>query len=126
MNAIARNVPGPCLLLLYTLASSCGLLLIKAGLAEGTLMSTPALLQPLASMRFLVGASLYAFSFAAWIGVLASMPLSTAYPLAIGLTMTCSTLGATITLGERLDVAKMAGVACVFVAVLLFTVGSRR
>jgi multidrug transporter EmrE-like cation transporter len=125
VNALTRIVLGPYLLVAQTLASSCGLLLMKSGLTGDTLASAP-LLQPLTSARFLIGSSLYVLSFAAWIGVLASMPLSTAYPLAIGLTMTCSTFGAAVMLGEQLDTAKLAGVVCVFVAVVLFTVGSRR
>jgi multidrug transporter EmrE-like cation transporter len=126
MNALARILPGPYLLVAQTLTSSCGLLLIKSGLTGDTLVSSAALLQLLTSARFLIGSSLYVFSFAAWIGVLASMPLSTAYPLAIGLTMTCSTVGAAVMLGEQLDTAKLAGVVCVFVAVILLTAGSRR
>jgi multidrug transporter EmrE-like cation transporter len=126
MNALAWIVPGTYLLVAQALASSCGLLLMKSGLTGDPLVSSAASLQLLASARFLIGSSLYVFSFAAWIGVLASMPLSTAYPLAIGLTMTCSTLGATVMLGEQLDTAKLAGVVCVFLAVVLLTVGSRR
>jgi multidrug transporter EmrE-like cation transporter len=125
MSSIARFMSGPRLLVAYTVASSLGLLLIKSGLAGTTSLSFPAFLHALASPRFVIGFALYVFSFAAWVGVLASMPLSTAYPLAIGLTMTCSTLGAAILLGERLDIAKIAGILFVFIAVLLFTVGSR-
>lgn len=126
MNGAGRLATGPYLLAAYTLASSLGLLLIKSGLAGNVSFSVSALFQPLMSIQFIIGFSLYVFSFAAWIGVLASMPLSTAYPLAIGLTMTCSTFGAAVLLGERLDAAKLAGVALVFVAVVLFTIGSRR
>lgn len=126
MNGAGRLATGPYLLAAYTLASSLGLLLIKSGLAGNVSFSVSALFQPLMSIQFIIGFSLYVFSFAAWIGVLASMPLSTAYPLAIGLTMTCSTFGAAVLLGERLDAAKLAGVALVFVAVVFFTIGSRR
>jgi multidrug transporter EmrE-like cation transporter len=127
MNRVFRFTTGPYLLFAYALTSSAGLLLIKSGFVRtGTTPSLATILQAFASPVFVIGFALYVFSFAVWIGVLASMPLSTAYPLAIGLTMSCSTFGAAAMLGERLDLAKLVGIALVFAAVLLFTIGTRR
>jgi multidrug transporter EmrE-like cation transporter len=126
MTALPRLASGPYLLVGYALASSLGLLLIKSGLAGSGPLSLPSVMTAATSIRFLAGLSLYLLSFVAWIGVLSSMPLSTAYPLAIGLTMTGSTLGAAVLLGERFDLPKLCGIACVFAAVVLFTLGSRR
>ncbi len=126
MSDLTRFTSGPVLLAAYTVASSLGLLMIKSGLAETTSLSLSALLQALASPTFVIGAVLYVFSFVAWIAVLAAMPLSTAYPLAMGLTLGCTSVGAAVLLGERLDAARLAGIACVFAAVVLFTIGSRR
>lgn len=126
MSAFVRFGSGPGLLVVYTLASSLGLLLIKSGLAGTAPMSLATFAAALTSARFVVGFCLYVLSFAAWIGVLAAMPLSTAYPLAIGLTMACSTIGARVLFGEALGWAKLGGMALVLGAVLLFTSDSWR
>ena len=126
MSDLTRFTSGPALLAAYTVASSVGLLMIKSGLAETTSLSASALQQALASPIFVIGALLYVISFAAWIGVLAAMPLSIAYPLAMGLTLTCTSVGAAVLLGERPDAATLAGIVCVFAAVVLFSIGSRR
>jgi multidrug transporter EmrE-like cation transporter len=126
MSDATRFLSGPCLLVVYTLASSLGLLLIKSGLGGNSSVSLSVFLGALSSLKFVIGFSLYVLSFAAWIGLLASMPLSTAYPLAIGLTMTCSTAGSALLLGERLGLAKLFGIACVIAAVVLFSIGGRR
>ncbi|HKM64066.1 MAG TPA: SMR family transporter [Acidisphaera sp.] len=125
MSGIARSIYGPCLMLVYTLASSMGVLLIKSFLTGAAPLSLSMMTQALVSPTFVIGFSLYVFSFAAWIGLLASMPLSTAYPLAIGLTMTCSSIGAAVWLGERIDLNKIFGMTLVFCAVVLFSLGSR-
>ena len=126
MSDLTRFTSGPVLLAAYTVASSLGLLMIKSGLAGTSSLSLSALLQALASPTFVIGAVLYVFSFVAWIAVLAAMPLSMAYPLAMGLTLACTTAGGAVLLDERLDAAKLAGIACVFAAVVLFTIGSRQ
>ena len=126
MNGIARLGAGPYLLVVYAIASSLGLLLIKTGLAGTPSLSLATFVAALGSVRFVLGFALYVLSFVVWILVLASMPLSTAYPLAIGLTMAGSMLGAVFLLGERLDLAKLCGAALVLAAVVLFTLGSRR
>jgi multidrug transporter EmrE-like cation transporter len=126
MSNVARWISGPLLLAAYTLASSVGLVLIKSGLIGTASLSFPAFVKALSSPAFITGIFLYTFSFAAWIGVLASMPLSTAYPLAIGMTMASSTLGAAAFLGEWLGFAKLGGIAFVFAAVVLIAIGSKR
>jgi len=125
MSDIARSISGPILMLVYTLASSLGLLLIKSFLAGAAPLSLSVIMQALASPAFVIGFSLYVFSFVAWIGLLASMPLSTAYLLAISLTMTCSSIGAAVWLGERIDINKLCGMALILCAVVLFSIERR-
>jgi len=125
MSSFVRSIPGPWLMVAYTIASSLGLLLIKSFLATAAQPSLAAIPQALTSPAFVIGFSLYVFSFTTWIAVLASMPLSTAYPLAIGLTMACSSIGAAFWLGERIGLIKVAGMALIFLAVVLFSIGDR-
>ena len=62
-----------------------------------------------------VGLVLYVLSFGLWVSVLARMPLSTAFPLAIRLTLAFTTTGSALLLGERLGLLKLAGILLIFV-----------
>ena len=117
---------GRWLLLVYAVSSTMGLLLIKSALAGGAGQSIQQALAMALSFRFIIGFSLYLCSFLAWIAVLACMPLSTAYPLAIGLTMAGSTLGAALLLREPIDLTKLLGIAFVGVAVVCLSSGGGR
>ena len=125
MNLPPQTVSGPLLLGFNAVAGTLGLLLIKSALPHAPLPLMP-FVQSLASVRFVAGFLLYGASFAAWVGVLALMPLSLAYPLAIGLTMGATTVAAAMLFGERIDTARLLGLACILVAVVLFNVGGRR
>jgi multidrug transporter EmrE-like cation transporter len=108
----------------YTAASSIGLLLLKGSLtrvrASGHMftLSTDVILLG-------VGLLLYVLSFGLWVGVLARMPLSTAYPLAIGLTLAITTTGAWLLLGERLGVLKLAGILLICAGCAAVNLGDR-
>ena len=69
----------------------------------------------------LLGASLYVASFAVWLVILARHELSSAYPAAIGLTLAFSTLGAVLLLNEALNVARLVGIALIFLGIFLVT-----
>lgn len=103
------------LLTAYVASSSLGLLLLKRSLSriaatnEGMLALSPD------TLLMTAGLVLYIASFALWLRILARLPLSTAYPIAIGLTMTFSTTGAVLLLGERLGAIKLAGMLFIFV-----------
>ena len=105
----------------YTASSVIGLLLLKhslplvrAGWPVGLTVSLPTLL-------LLLGALLYIASFAVWLVILARHELSSAYPAAIGLTLAFSTLGAVLLLDEALNTARIAGIALIFIGILLVT-----
>lgn len=105
----------------YVVLSVAGLLLLRANLAiaaglirSGELSSRPVVLM-------LVGAVSYAVSFALWLLVLANLPLSIAYPLAVGTTLAFSSLLAWLLLGERMTLQLAAGIVTVFVGVLLIS-----
>lgn len=110
----------------YVAASSLGLLLIKE--AAGHLSLThisAALLREAGTGALLSGALLYGASFLLWICILSRVPLATAYPLAIGLTLLFTTLGAVFILGERPTIATIVGGAVVFVGVTMTIIGQK-
>jgi multidrug transporter EmrE-like cation transporter len=107
--------------LAYVVLSVAGLVVLRANLAEaaslaraGELLSRPVLLAA-------VGALCYAVSFALWLVVLANVPLSQAYPLAVGSTLAFSSLFAWALLGERMTLRLVAGIVTIFAGVVLVT-----
>jgi multidrug transporter EmrE-like cation transporter len=113
------------LLAAYVTTSSFGLLLLKQSLnriraADGAMLT-------LTPNTFLLAAGfvLYVVSFALWIRILARLPLSTAYPVAIGLTMAASTTGAVLLLGERLSAFKLVGMLLVFAGCIALNLESK-
>ncbi len=104
-----------CLLLAtYVVTSTTGLLLLKGSFNR--IAATGGLMLALSGDAVLLGAglTLYVLSFCLWLGVLARMPLSTAFPLAIGLTLAFTTTGAEMFFGEQLGLLKVAGVLLIF------------
>jgi drug/metabolite transporter (DMT)-like permease len=107
--------------LAYVVLSVAGLVLLRAHLAEaaalvrgGELLSLPVLLGAL-------GAFCYGVSFALWLVVLANVPLSQAYPVAVGSTLAFSSMFAWALLGERMTVRLVAGIVTIFAGVVLVT-----
>jgi multidrug transporter EmrE-like cation transporter len=111
MSDFAKNMT---LLGAYVGASSVGLLLLKGSLDR--IRAASGALLPVSQDMILmaVGLVLYIISFGLWVGVLARMPVSTAFPLAIGLTLALATTGASVLLGEGIGLVKLAGVLLIF------------
>ena len=107
------------LLFAYCVMSVVGLLLVKAHIpaAKDALRTSAHLAPPV--LFLLAGLVLYVASFLAWIGVLARLELAIAYPVAIGLTLVFSTLGATYLLGESVGPIRWAGIALIMGGILL-------
>ena len=91
MSNLATNI---WLYIFYTVSSVAGLLLIKwrmpvfrEALRVGDYFSSDLLIVG-------AGASLYILSFFLWLTILARNDLSVAYPLAVGLTLVCSSVAA--------------------------------
>ena len=101
----------------FTLCTSLGLLLFKHGwpllqdaLAAGRSWSRPAL-------TVVTGAGLYAASFLIWLLIVSRMPLTIAYPVAVGLSLIGITIGAVMWLGEPLSATRVAGGALILVGI---------
>ena len=104
---------------LFTVCSAGGLLLFKRGWPElaqafrgGDAWASPAILPA-------TGAILYAVSFLVWLVIVTRLPLTIAYPVAIGLSLVAVTLGAVVWLGEPMTAARVAGAALVFTGIAL-------
>jgi multidrug transporter EmrE-like cation transporter len=107
------------LLAVYCVMNVVGLLLVKAHiLAAKDALQTGAYYSP-PVLFLLAGLTLYVASFLTWIGVLARLDLSVAYPTAIGLTLIFSTLGAIYLLGEPVGPIRFAGIALIMGGIML-------
>jgi len=105
----------------YGLLSATGILALRTAGASLTWPLRPDTMS-FATMTPLVAAAvLYAASFALWAVILARSTVSTAYPICFGLTLVLSVTFATTLLGETLTMPKLAGMAFVFVGVILLT-----
>ena len=107
------------LLVIYSIASVAGLGLLKYGL--------PALFAILrtgsGSLTGLVpaigGGLLYIGSFGVWLVILNRLPLSSAYPIAIGSTLALSTVVAGLMLGETITWMKASGLGLILLGILV-------
>jgi multidrug transporter EmrE-like cation transporter len=104
MSVLAVDIA---LFVVYVTTSSFGLLLLKRSLSRMRDADVALLSFSPESLLLLAGAALYVVSFAVWLRILARLPLSTAYPVAIGLTMAFSTTAAVLLLGERIGPLKL-------------------
>lgn len=109
----------PLLFAVYTVLSVGGMLLVKYALPAFKLAweQQQAYLWPGALVA--CGAGMYAVSFMVWMVILARAPLSIAYPIAMGLTLSVSTLCAVLLLREHLSAAGIAGIVLIFAGVVL-------
>ena len=92
----------------------------KAGGFGSSLAEVPISLFRLASQPlFLVGFILYGLAALVWFRVIATQPLSTAYPLLVSLTFIFVTLGAVILYHESLTWPKIIGLGIILFGVFL-------
>ncbi|WP_158545934.1 multidrug efflux SMR transporter [Blastococcus sp. TF02A-30] len=103
----------------YVVLGVVGLVLLRAHIGtaaslvrSGELLRGPVLLAAL-------GALSYATSFVLWLVVLARVPLSVAYPIAVGATIAMSTLLAWLLLHEPMSVRLVLGLVTIVVGVAL-------
>jgi drug/metabolite transporter (DMT)-like permease len=70
-----------------------------------------------------LGVLLYGGSFLLWLYILSRNPVSFAYPIAVGVTLAVTVLGAYFFLGEKITPLQIAGVLVMLVAVFLLSAG---
>jgi multidrug transporter EmrE-like cation transporter len=102
----------------YTILSVSGLAILKHYLPQVSLSTR----LPMRLAAWLIlGASLYAASFATWLLILRSFPLATAYPISVGLTICGTTIVALLVLGETLRPIQFFGIASILMGIILVT-----
>jgi len=122
MPTLALNIT---LFAAYVTASSAGLLLLKRALVRIRAAGNHFLVLTPDTILLSTGFVLYVVSFVIWIRILARMPLSIAYPIAIGLTLAFSTTGAALLLGERLGTVRIAGILLIFAGCVVLSLEKR-
>lgn len=107
------------LYLVYTVTSVSGLALIKSWLPK--VISNHAASEFVWSSvaLFGIGVLLYISSFGLWMIILLRSPLSTAYPVAIGLTLIFTTIVAATLLHETIGVEKILGIGLILAGIVL-------
>jgi multidrug transporter EmrE-like cation transporter len=72
--------------------------------------------------KFLIGFVLYFMASVVWFRVVATEPLSVAYPLLVSCTFTLVTVGAVIVFSEPLTLRQMLGLAVILAGIALISV----
>lgn len=109
----------------YTATSSFGLVLLRIALprvheayAQGSLFGSPVI-------PAVAGAIAYLTSFVLWLFIVAHVPLAQAYPVAVGLTLAFTALGAHFVIGEKVNLLNLLGILAVFLGVVLISASAR-
>lgn len=103
----------------YTLTSVCGLTLIKFYLPMVKHANESGYIVGTSLLGIGVGFILYISSFLTWIIILERVPLSSAYPVAIGLTLIFSIISSIIFLNEVISFMKATGIFMILLGVIL-------
>jgi multidrug transporter EmrE-like cation transporter len=103
---------------IYAIGSVTSLLLIKhwLPLAQATFRTVELFAVP--NLLVCGGAILYVVSFLIWMVILTRNDLTVAYPIAVGLTLLLSTIGATMLLNEPVSAMRVAGVVLIFAGIV--------
>jgi undecaprenyl phosphate-alpha-L-ara4N flippase subunit ArnE len=105
------------ILLAYVTTSATGLVLMRAELRRPDVALVSA--ASATNWRLLLALALYAASFGFWLLALARYPLTTAYPVFIGVGYAAVTVCAVVFLDERITSLKLAGIVCIGAGLLL-------
>lgn len=103
----------------YVVLGVLGLVLLRANLATAATLVRAGELTRGPVLLALVGALSYAASFVLWLVVLAKVPLSVAYPVAVGVTIAFSTLFAWLLLREPMSLRLIVGLLLIVAGVTL-------
>ncbi|PYX63280.1 MAG: hypothetical protein DMG74_17725 [Acidobacteria bacterium] len=104
----------------YVVSSVWALPILKNFLPQVALSARRVSLPSLKIVLWLgFGASLYLLSFGLWLLILRSLPLTTAYPAAVGTTLCGTILVSVFILGENLRLSQGAGIALILVGFVL-------
>ena len=101
------------------IVSAAGVLVLRYAMPQ--ILTKPfTLTLPLAGWAGL-GILLYGGSFLLWLYILSKNAVSFAYPIAVGVTLSVTVLGAYFVLGEKITVLQICGIGLMLVAVVLLS-----
>ena len=103
----------------YVVLGVLGLVLLRANLATAATLVRAGELARGPVLLALVGALSYGASFVLWLVVLARVPLSVAYPIAVGVAIAFSTLFAWLLLREPISLRMLLGIVLIVAGVAL-------
>ena len=103
----------------YVVLGVLGLVLLRANLATAATLVRAGELTRGPVLLAAVGALSYGTSFVLWLIVLARVPLSVAYPIAVGVTIAVSTLFAWLLLREPMSLRLVLGLVLIVAGVTL-------
>ena len=92
--------------------TAVGLTMIKRA-APGLLDSGWSTLTPAVILPIVAAASVYFSGMGLWLAAMGRNPLSTAYPIGIGLSLVSATIAAMVAFGEPIGLAKFLGIALI-------------
>ena len=92
--------------------TAVGLTMIKRA-APGLLDSDGQSVSPAIILPVLAAAAVYFAGMGLWLAAMGRNPLSTAYPIGIGLSLVSATIAALLAFGEPIGSAKFAGIALI-------------
>jgi multidrug transporter EmrE-like cation transporter len=107
----------------YVVLGVFGLVLLRANLATASTLVRAGELARGPVLLALLGAFSYGASFVLWLVVLARVPLSVAYPIAVGVTIAFSTLFAWLLLREPMSLRLILGLVLIVAGVTLVSTG---
>ena len=120
---------GLVLVLVTAVLTMAANLMLRAGIdAAGgfelgnALQILPALIKLFVQPLFTLGFVIYFVASVVWFRVIATQPLSLAYPILISLTFALVTGGAVIFFGEPLSVRKVVGLAVILMGIVIVSV----
>ena len=110
-------------ILLFIIMMASGQLLFKAASMNLRAADSPmsGALAAISEWKFLLALVLYAAATFLWIKILKQMPLSTAYPLAMGSTIAITFIAGLIIYREPFSVFKATGTALIVIAIILIS-----
>ena len=94
------------------LLTAVGLTMIKRA-APGLLDSGFARLTPDLLLPIIAAAAVYFSGMGLWLAAMGRNPLSTAYPIGIGLSLVSATIAAIVAFGEPIGTGKLVGIALI-------------
>jgi len=127
------SITGILLVLLVAGLTMAANLLLRAGIdaaggfaVDGAMEALRALAHLFLQPRFTVGFMTYALASLVWFRVVATEPLSVAYPILVSLTFLLVTAGAVAFFGETLSVRKALGLLVILSGIMIVSFGSGR